>query len=38
MGVKNGRPRNADDQLTDSGEQTRNIGANIEKKAEGEAK
>ncbi len=37
-GVKNGRPRNADDQLTDSGEQTRNIGANIEKKAEGEAK
>lgn len=33
-----GRPQSDDNNLTDSGEQTRNIGANIEKKAEVEAK
>lgn len=33
-----GRPQSSDNELTDSGEQTRNIGANIDKKTEGDAK
>lgn len=33
-----GRPTTDDNNLTDSGEQTRNIGANIDKKTEGDAK
>lgn len=37
-GKQGGRPPSDDNNLTDAGEQTRNIGANIDKKAEVEAK